>query len=142
MGVGAAACMTCGHAPYSGSNFCRNCANPTSPGQAVCTGCGTAVGRSSSNGAFKGSKQRTTAGVLAILLGWTGVHKFYLGRPLPGVILAVAFWIGLCCGVFILLPLALCLATVVIGVIEGGIILGKTDGEFEREYVQGKKEWF
>ena len=142
MNVGAAACMACGHAPYSGTNFCRSCANHTSPGQAVCTNCGTAVGGTVLNSGVKGAKQRTTAGLLAILLGWTGVHKLYLGRPIPGVILAASFWIGVCCGFLILLPFALCVATLAIGVIEGVIILGKTDEEFEREYVQGKKEWF
>lgn len=32
------------------------------------------------------SKSRTTAAVLAILLGGVGAHKFYLGKPLYGII--------------------------------------------------------
>jgi hypothetical protein len=134
--------MSCGHAPFSGTNFCRNCAKATTPGQAICTECGTAVNGGVLSNTPKGGKQRTTAGLLAILLGWTGVHKFYLGRSIPGAILAISFWIGACCGAFLLFPGILCLATLVIGVVEGVIILGKTDEEFEREYVQGEKEWF
>ena len=37
-------------------------------------------------------KSKVTAGVLALLLGGFGVHKFYLGRPLLGIVYLIFFW--------------------------------------------------
>ena len=37
-------------------------------------------------------KDKTTAGVLALLLGGLGAHKFYLGRGLQGVLYLVFCW--------------------------------------------------
>ena len=42
-----------------------------------------------------GPKDRTTAGYLAISLGWTGVHKFYLCRRNVGAIHAALTGVGL-----------------------------------------------
>ncbi|RBP03805.1 TM2 domain-containing membrane protein YozV [Roseiarcus fermentans] len=35
---------------------------------------------------------RTTAGLLALFLGWFGVHKFYLGRWGLGLVYLLFFW--------------------------------------------------
>jgi TM2 domain-containing membrane protein YozV len=74
--------------------------------------------------------KRIVAGVLAIVLGWLGVHKFVLGMTTPGIILLV---LGICTGGL----------TGIIGIIEGIIYLTKTDEEFIRLY-QGEnpKQWF
>lgn len=82
-------------------------------------------------------KNKTTAGLLAMLLGAFGVHKFYLGDTTAGgITLAISLGAGLLtCG----------LATAVmsiIGLIEGIIYLSKSDEDFQRIYVQGKKSWF
>lgn len=75
------------------------------------------------------SGKRITAGILAILLGWTGAHKFYLGLTTPGLIQLV---VSLCtCG-----------AGGIIGIIEGIIYLTKSDEEFDRLYLVEKKAWF
>lgn len=74
--------------------------------------------------------KRTVAGILGILLGAWGVHKFYLGMTVPGLIqIAVTI---LTCG-----------AGGIIGLIEGIIYLTKSDDQFIREY-QGEnpKQWF
>ena len=42
-----------------------------------------------------GNKARMTAALLAFFLGSFGVHKFYLGRTLAGVIYLVFFWTGI-----------------------------------------------
>jgi TM2 domain-containing membrane protein YozV len=73
------------------------------------------------------SEKKVAAGVLAILLGAFGVHKFYLGYTKAGIIQ-------------ILLSL-LCIGGL-IGLIEGIIYLTKSDEEFDRTYVQNQKEWF
>jgi TM2 domain-containing membrane protein YozV len=39
-----------------------------------------------------GNKNRMTAAIIAFCLGGFGVHKFYLGRTLPGVLYLVFFW--------------------------------------------------
>ena len=72
--------------------------------------------------------KRTVAGILAIVVGSLGVHKFYLGMTTPGIIQLV---LG-CCGV-----------GGIIGLIEGIIYLTKSDEEFIATY-QGPnpKQWF
>ncbi|MCL1665629.1 hypothetical protein BAS09_03115 [Elizabethkingia ursingii] len=75
------------------------------------------------------SEKKVAAGVLGILLGGFGVHKFYLGYTKAGVIQLIATFVT--CGI-----------ASVIGLVEGIIYLTKSDEEFDRTYVQGKKEWF
>ncbi len=83
------------------------------------------------------AKNKTTAGLLAILLGAFGVHKFYLGDTTAGgITLAVSLGAGLVtCGVATFVMS-------VIGIIEGIIYLSKSDEDFQRIYVQGHKSWF
>ena|SRR5688572_25800539 len=81
--------------------------------------------------------KRVLCGVLAILLGWLGIHKFVLGYTLEGVImLAVSLVAG--CFTFGLAASAVG----VIGIVEGIVYLTKTDAEFIRIYQQGSKTWF
>ena len=82
------------------------------------------------------SKSKITAGVLAILLGGLGVHKFYLGYTVPGVIMLVIALLG---GVLLFIPN---LILGVIALIEGILYLTKSDEEFEDIYVSGTKHWF
>lgn len=44
---------------------------------------------------MSGNKSRTMAGVLAILLGDFGIHKFYLGNTKMGVIYLLFSWTGI-----------------------------------------------
>ncbi|MGB6059936.1 MAG: NINE protein [Microthrixaceae bacterium] len=71
--------------------------------------------------------KKVAAGVLAILLGGFGVHKFILGYTGEGVIMLV---------------LVLCAISPIIGLIEGIIYLTKSDPEFYWTYVAGRKPWF
>ena len=84
-----------------------------------------------------GEKNKTTAGLLAILLGAFGVHKFYLGDTTAGAItLAISLGAGLVtCG-------AATFVMSVIGICEGIIYLSKSDSEFQQTYIIGKKSWF
>lgn len=80
--------------------------------------------------------KKLIAGILAILLGAFGVHKFYLGYTVPGVIMLVIGLAGfLICG----FPT---MAVGIVGVIEGILYLTKTDAEFVKTYVVGEKQWF
>ncbi|MFO0827876.1 MAG: TM2 domain-containing protein [Phycisphaerales bacterium] len=75
--------------------------------------------------------RRIFAGVLAIVLGWLGVHKFVLGRTGTGVIMLI-------------------LTITVVGypfmhlisIIEGILYLTRSDEEFYRTYIVGTKRWF
>ena len=76
-----------------------------------------------------GAEKKIVAGILGILLGWLGIHKFYLGYTKEGVIQLI---IGVVtCGIGGL-----------IGLIEGIIYLTKSDEDFVATYITGKKGWF
>ena len=79
------------------------------------------------------ASDKIAAGVCGILLGCFGVHKFILGYTGPGLIMLLVT--VLTCGVG---------ASVMwmFGLIEGIIYLCKSDDEFVRLYVDGRKEWF
>lgn len=74
------------------------------------------------------SDKKMIAGILGILLGGLGVHKFYLGYTQTGIIQLI---LGLLCGI-----------GAIIGLIEGIIYLTKTDEEFDETYVNNQKQWF
>lgn len=91
--------------------------------------------------AFAGDNKKILAGILGILLGWAGVHKFILGYNKEGGILLGISIIGIilsCVGVGILVVWV----TSIIGLIEGIIYLTKSDEEFYNTYQAGKKPWF
>lgn len=91
---------------------------------------------SDDDGEFHGPKSKVVAAILAILLGWCGAHKFYLGYVREGAIV-IAFLAFV--GAFI--PLIPALVTWLLGVIEGVIYLIKDDETFNRTYVQGRRGW-
>lgn len=80
---------------------------------------------------YNGTK--IAAGVLGILFGALGVHKFVAGMVGPGVVLLLITVLS--CGT--LWPI-----THAIGIIEGVIYLTKSDEDFYQMYIVGKKSWF
>ena len=78
-----AVCLNCGVAAGTGTNFCPNCGTQTMQGAAVCTNCGVALGVAPINNVQ--GKSKLAAGLLGILLGYLGVHNFYLGNTGKGV---------------------------------------------------------
>ena len=87
------------------------------------------------------AKSKIAAGLLAILLGGLGIHKFYLGYTLPGVILLVTTIVGAITSI-ILIGIFILFATWAIGLVEGILYLTKADDEFEQVYVVQRKQWF
>lgn len=88
-----------------------------------------------------GDNKKILAGILAILLGWAGVHKFILGYQKEGIILLVVSVVGFvltCIGVGVFVVWA----TSIIGLIEGIIYLTKSDEEFYNTYQAGRRPWF
>lgn len=80
-----------------------------------------------------GADKKIVAGILGILLGALGIHKFYLGYTKEGVIMLLVSVLTLGFGGFVM---------GVIGLIEGILYLTKPDEEFVATYVTGKKGWF
>jgi len=65
-------------------------------------------------------KNRSTAAFLAMLLGWLGAHKFYLGRPVSGIFYLLFFWSGI---------------PGLLGFVEGVLYLVQGDQEFQTKYL-------
>jgi len=80
----------------------------------------------------KGSN-KVTVGILAIVLGALGVHKFILGYTKDGLIMLLVTVLTLGLGGLIMAP---------IGLIEGIIYLTKSDEDFIATYVTNKRAWF
>lgn len=81
-------------------------------------------------------KSKVVAGILGILFGGLGIHKFYLGYTKEAVIMLAIWIVGwITLG---LVPLVMN----VIGIIEGIMYLTKSDDDFQSIYVQGHKGWF
>jgi TM2 domain-containing membrane protein YozV len=83
-----------------------------------------------------GADKKIAAGICGILLGALGIHKFILGYTAQGVIMIVVSVVGAI--LFGLGPIVMG----IIGLIEGILYLTKSDEEFSRTYVQGRKPWF
>jgi len=80
-----------------------------------------------------GADKKIVTGIVAILLGAFGIHKFLLGYTTEGIIMLVISVVS--CGLLAIVPS-------VIGIIEGIMYLTKSDEEFVRTYIQGRKGWF
>ena len=94
-------------------------------------------------------KNRITAALLALFLGWLGIHEFYLKRSkIKGIIFVVVNAIGivtfllslivpflLLLSWIILIPYTIFLIIFIIwGVIDGTILLVMSDDEFEHRF--------
>ncbi len=79
------------------------------------------------------SNKRIVAGIIAILFGSLGIHKFILGYQKEGIIMLVISFLsfGLLAGL-----------VAIVGLIEGIIYLTKSDEEFYQTYQIGSKPWF
>jgi TM2 domain-containing membrane protein YozV/RNA polymerase subunit RPABC4/transcription elongation factor Spt4 len=98
--------------------------------QVYCGGCGKIIHSTAINcphcgaqkfstGSQTSSKDKTVAGLFAILLGGLGVHHFYLGNVLLGIIYLVFCWT--------FIPM-------IVGFIEGIVYLSQSDESFARKY--------
>ena len=76
----------------------------------------------------KQENKKVLAGIMGILFGSLGIHKFILGYTQEGIIQIV---LNVFCGLGGL-----------IGLIEGIIYLTKSDEDFYQTYQVGKKGWF
>ena len=67
----------------------------------------------------RSSRNKTTAGIFALLLGGLGIHKFYLGQTAAGIVYLVFCW------TFI---------PALVSFVEGIVYLTMSDESFDRKY--------
>ena len=100
-------CKNCGEKLNEGVNFCFNCGFKSGEGQGYCDRCGVKVNSATcnncgnviegyneelnrntynSNYVAKRPKSRVAAGILGILVGGLGIHRFYLGYVGIGIL--------------------------------------------------------
>jgi len=79
-----------------------------------------------------GADKKILAGILGIVVGGFGIHKFILGYQKEGLTMLLVSVLS--CGT---------LAGVmhVVGIIEGIVYLTKSDEDFVKTYIQGRKGW-
>lgn len=118
--------------------YCNNCRSIHNDSENFCPVCGQPLvaavqtppphyGYYSNNNAFDSAgpegKSRGVAALLAILLGYLGIHYFYLGKVSGGLIC-------------ILLSAVTCGTWQIITLIQGVMMFCMTNEEFERKFVQ------
>jgi len=95
------------------TKFCKNCGEKIDAKAEICPKCGV---RQESPQA---GKNKVVAGLLAIFLGGLGIHKFYLGKPVQGILYIFLLF-------FFISP--------IIAFIEGIIYLTMSDEAFNAKY--------
>ncbi|MFO1287709.1 MAG: NINE protein [Rubrivivax sp.] len=117
-GVPAAPATAPGSALAPNHVYCRGCGAGIHESAPVCPKCG-APQAAHSHAAHGSSRNRTTAALLALLLGGLGAHKFYLGSIFVGLLYLCFFWTAI---------------PAVIGFVEGIYYLTLSEQEFARRY--------
>lgn len=98
--------------------FCQECGEQINKKAEICPECGVRQPGAESDA----NSDKLVAGILAILLGGLGAHKFYQGNIKYGVLYLCFFWTGI---------------PALFGIIEGIIMLVADDSEYERKYADG-----
>lgn len=98
--------------------YCVNCGELINKQAELCPECGV---RQPSHGK-SGDTDQVAAGILAILLGGLGVHKFYQGNMKNGVLYLCFFWTAI---------------PAILGLIEGILMLVADEQEYQEKYADG-----
>ena len=122
-------CTKCGATNDETALYCVACQAPLSPTGGYQPMQSVHQGQQMTDWKALGADKKLVAGICGIVLGGFGVHKFILGYTTEGIIQIV-------------ITLVTCGAGGIIGIVEGIIYLTKSDEDFVRTYIQGKKGWF
>ena len=95
--------------------YCTNCGAKIDIKAEICPKCGVRQPSITTSG----SKNKISAGILALFLGGIGVHKFYLGKTGQGILYLLFCWT---------------LITQIIALVEGIIYLTMSDEDFAAKY--------
>ena len=110
--------------------FCSKCGAPIEEAAKFCSKCGAKQTEEELSSQTpkaipeprmqnRNKKDKVTAGILGILLGGFGAHKFYLGKKIKGIIYLLTCWTGI---------------PVIIGLIEGIKYLLMSPEDFDDRY--------
>lgn len=122
-------CTKCGAINDEMAQFCTNCQAPLSPVSTGYQPMASVHPGAMTDWKSMGADKKVIAGVLGILVGGLGIHKFILGYTTEGLIQ-------------IAISVVTCGVGSIIGLVEGIIYLTKSDEDFVRTYIQNKKGWF
>ena len=90
---------------------------------------------------YQASKRRIPSGLVAAFMalfgGVIGMHKFYLGYPGAGMAMILTSAAASALGVNVV-----AIMVAVVGIVEGLIYLIRSDDDFLRIYVLGRRPWF
>lgn len=116
-------CSECGNLVSEQATSCPKCGHPmhstaTPPPNRFADQ--PSAGHGNAPVAPVSSKDKTTAGILALLIGGLGVHYFYLGKTVAGIV----FLLLCCTGI-----------PSILAFIQGILMLTMTDEQFEAKYV-------
>ena len=142
-------CTRCGANNLDADKFCRSCSAPlVKPGgasrpqqenlpypgyQGYAHPGYQSQAVAAQNWSALGADKKIAAGILGILIGSLGIHKFVLGYKTEGLIMLLGTVLTCGIGAMIFMP---------IGLVEGILYLVKSDEEFVRTYIQHKRGWF
>lgn len=98
------------------AHYCESCGANLGRFSRYCPECGLATAARANP-----DRNRMVAVALAVLLGFIGFHKFYLGRIWVGVLYAVFCWTGI--------PL-------IAGLFDAAILLSMSERDFDARYNQ------
>lgn len=117
--------------------FCKNCSHEIDKNATFCPFCGTPVSDKSGNAMqdteVKSYRKKENlnqhfhiiVGIVAIVLGPFGVHKYLMGRRWIWLIYAIFSWT---------------FVPAIVGIIEGILYLSCSEEKFEQKYLFRKKE--
>ncbi len=105
---------TMGNTDFKTTKFCVNCGAEIDINAEICPKCGVRQPFIK-----KGKKDKIVAGILALVLGGLGIHKFYLGKIGQGILYLLFFWTGI---------------PGIIALVEGIIYLTMSDEDFAEKY--------
>ena len=83
----AVGCPKCGQSPRAEKKFCYNCGTGINEKQVMCTQCGVSLSVKS-----RKETNKTTAAILALVIGGVGAHKFYYGSWGWGILSILLCW--------------------------------------------------
>lgn len=125
-------------------SFCTQCGT-RSTGAAFCSSCGAPQSQGASGSVFPPpvvtsgqsslaahsgvQSKKTLTGIMGIVLGGFGIHKFILGYTTEGILQIV-------------ITIFTCGLGSLIGLVEGIIYLTKSDEEFVQTYQLNRRGWF
>ncbi len=136
------ACMKCGCRPRSGKAHCYNCGVNVRQEQVICIKCGVRLDsvRNPTQPPLppKRKPDQLSSMIFAILFGFTGMHKFYMGYPREGFVMLSLSVIG---SLVWLKPYPIVLMMAVAW-IEASSIICRDEASFIKNYIDEQRPWF